>query len=698
MPIDETNPEALLQAAQLAEKAGKKEDAARALEAAHNLLPDDHALALRLAKLLAGMGQHRRAAELLEPFAAQENPEYNRALAEAHLANGNLLRAEEVFWTLSAVWPEAYSRLLRLVGTYIQARKPQEAAALTDKLKLAMLAGEREQEFISFIQEIGKTDPLPVEMMEALATAYEELTLDKLCGAMRLRLFDGYAIAGQFSKAAGTFDRILAQDPENAQNPLRLQLLKGKIDRGRYDALAAKLPAGLAAASGIPALQAAPTAAPAVARAESEEISDVDKSNVLEDLMLQAEIFLQYGLKPRALERVERIARQFPGEEAHNEKLRSLYGAVQFTPSANAGASAATARVATAPVPEDDLRGDITRVAEITRAIYRQASVKEVLSTSVNEIGRAWRISRCVAGLCTPGKPPSAAVEYCAPGMTQSDVKSIVKLVITLVGLTTDGNPLAVEDVASLPKLAPLSSVFQALNMKSLLALPLMEADQPIGVLILEQCDRMRRWRSSEIVALKSIADQIVITSAHVKLRSLMKSLSLSEDQSGLLSRDSYLTCLLNECGRAVKQNAALSVMLLQFGPRPSGYLPQREQVDEALETYIRDAVQLIAGHFRQNDIAVRYDPTTVALVMPDTKGKDTFFVVDKFRRMIGALKPASGDAPPPLTIGIAEALSNGNTDVVDNVTELINRVEDALDAAHEDGGATSKLLMPPAI
>ena len=75
---------------------------------------------------------------------------------------------------------------------------------------------------------------------------------------------------------------------------------------------------------------------------------------------------------------------------------------------------------------------NFARVTEITRNIYRQANVKSVLFTAVNDIGRHYNASRCVAGLCTVGKPPSAALEYCAPGVKQSDVMAIVKL----IGLT----------------------------------------------------------------------------------------------------------------------------------------------------------------------------------------------------------------------------------------------------------------------
>src|SRR5262249_30169495 len=162
------------------------------------------------------------------------------------------------------------------------------------------------------------------------------------------------------------------------------------------------------------------------------------------DFILQAEIYLQYGMRSKAMERLERISKLFPHEEDNNEKLRHLYISAGFTPAyqskpaaraaggaagASHGADAGKGHAAPKTDFEENAVDTFARVTEITRNISRQANVKSVLFTAVNEIGRHFNASRCVAGLCTLGKPPSAALEYCAPGIKQSDVMSIVKLI-----------------------------------------------------------------------------------------------------------------------------------------------------------------------------------------------------------------------------------------------------------------------------
>ncbi len=433
-----------------------------------------------------------------------------------------------------------------------------------------------------------------------------------------------------------------------------------------------------------PEKQREPSASP---DSSGEGASEIQSANVLEDLLLQAEIFLQYGMKPRALERAERIARQFPGEHTHNTRLRSLYIALGFSPHAG---GAVAARTAAEEQPEDAIV-DVARVSEMTRNIFRQASVRSLLSTAVNEIGRTWRVSRCVAGFCNPGRPPTAAVEFFAPGLAQADVKSIVLVLTTMSQATANGEVVQLDDVADAPAFAMLAPVRKTLDLRSLLALPLVETGQAIGVLVLQQCERLRRWRANDVAVLRSLAEQIVLTAAHIRLRSMVRSLSLADEGSGLLSRNAYLDCLLSECTRAQKQKTAVTVILLQFAPQRT---QAARQVDQELESFMQQAGQSVAGQLRQNDIAIRYDTGTVAAILPDTGGRDAFVVLDKFRRVCSSLR--LDGQPAPMAAGVAEAVNDGSADPVDTVTEVINRVETALEAAKTEGESVVKLALRP--
>jgi diguanylate cyclase (GGDEF)-like protein len=122
---------------------------------------------------------------------------------------------------------------------------------------------------------------------------------------------------------------------------------------------------------------------------------------------------------------------------------------------------------------------------------------------------------------------------------------------------------------------------------------------------------------------------------------------------------------LVKECGEA-----AVKDMMLQVGP-------------------------IMTANVRQTDMAVRYDLTTIALILADTNTKNAFFVADKMRKALAAVKIPGSDREVTLTVGIAEAAVQHNFDPVDIVTEVINRADAALEIAKAEGGNKAHSIAP---
>jgi diguanylate cyclase (GGDEF)-like protein len=472
-------------------------------------------------------------------------------------------------------------------------------------------------------------------------------------------------------------------------------MLRGKVDANRLRTIANRL-------------RNAETESDAEEEEEQEELEGAEPSpqdiegdsTVLEDLILQTEIFLQYSMRSKAMERLERIQKLFPHEEEQNDKLRQLYVSAGISPQYKdrrapaqppdaavappvpATPVAATPAAASPEAPAlegSDSIGDFTRITEITRNIYRQSNVKGVLFASANDIGRHWNASRCIASLCSPGKPPSAALEYCAPGVKQSDVMSIVRLIGAMQALVVQRGPLAIEDVRKIPELGAIKEHIDALELKSALAAPLMDGDEHVGIIILEQIDKKRQWRPPDIVILKTIADQMVLAVNNAKLRSLMKTLAVTDEKSGLLKRASYIDVVTAEVKRSLQQSQSMTVMLLKFGK--AGALI-REFGESAVESMMQNVGQSVCANIRQTDTAIRYDKISIALVLGDTKDANAFFVVEKIRKVIADTKIPGTDRPVTMAAGIAGGVIHKEYDPVDIVTEVINRAEHALDKA----------------
>src|SRR5271169_6513279 len=155
--------------------------------------------------------------------------------------------------------------------------------------------------------------------------------------------------------------------------------------------------------------------------------------------MLQAEILVQYGMRNKAVERLQRIQELFPREEERNEDLQRLYlsagvtpryaGAAPLPPAPAPAPVPAAAAVPAAPVPDPatDVRA-FTRVAEISRKLYHQGTAPAVLNTAVREIATHWEATRCVAAMGKAGSSPTAVEEFCAEGLKKSSTAAIAEL------------------------------------------------------------------------------------------------------------------------------------------------------------------------------------------------------------------------------------------------------------------------------
>ena len=654
---------------------------------AHKMDSRNAAVALAYGKALHAAGQAQQAIAVLEPFATSDSSriEDREAYAEALLAAHRLVEAEPLVWELFERDPKEIREIGELIAALLDEDHQAHALELAHKLEVHQLKAGNQREFVALMKDITDRHRAGIDFLEYMVEVYNACNREQDYCATLLKLFELYYASGNFIKAADCLDRAAEVDAYETGHQRRLEMLHGKIDANHYNAIAARF-------TSVSKMEEPESDTPETPEGET---------TVLEDLMLQAEIFLQYSMRGKAMERLERIHKLFPREEEKSDKLRELYLSAGFTtqyppeysasqpPLQPAPAAAASAPPAMRSIDDSGV-DNFARVNQITRNIYRQGSVKGVLFTAVNEIGRHWGASRCFAGLCTPGKPPSAAIEYCAPGVKPADIMAQVKLVMACLALAVKSGTVVLLNVPKAPELDSIREYILGLDIESILALPLMDGDEFAGIVVLAQCGAHRNWRPTDEVVLRTISEQMILAVNNARLRSLVKTLAVTDERSGLLKRSSYVDVLLSEVKRCQDQKSTCAVMLMHFG-KTSALL--KEYGEATVENLMQQLGQVINGHIRQNDVAVRYEMTTIALVLSDTVEKNAFFVVEKLRKVVANVHPPGKGTPLPMTVGIAEAVMQPRYDAVDIVCELINRAENALEAAKAEGANSVKAI-----
>lgn len=659
---------------------------ARALplyERAFTLDPTNAEYAIAFGRTLLGpanAGDAAKVVEMLQPFSQgpTATPESRALYGRALLAAGRPGEAAPFLWQLFQRDPQQVDFVFRVVGQLLDSQQAAEAVELARRLQQTCQSLGELRELSVTMKELAAGRPSSLEFLEYLAALFNTASREAEYCETLLQLFELHFAGGNFLRASECLELAAEIDPYVPGLNQRLEMLVGKVEERRLRTIAERL-RGAGRSEAKP--EEASSAAPADPAPEG--------ATVLEDLLLQAEIFLQYFLPVRAAERLERVRKLFPEEELHNDKLRRLCARAGIALPPLASPLNAAAALAPAGSPATD----IARLSEIGRNIGRQSSLRSILFSTVNEAGRHWKAARALAVLCTPGKPPSLALEYCAPGTPASDVHAVVKLVGFLQPLLVARGPVVCGGRESSPSLLSLGQFAAGAGIGSLLTVPLLEGENHIGLLLLAHADATP-WQEADLAALKTLADQVVLTLSHSRLRRILKDLAVTED-SGLLKRSSYVEVLLAEVRRAAARQSAVTAVLLNFGEAAQSV---RRGGQAAIEPWMQQIGQLICSHIRQYDLAIRYDPTTVALVLSGTDAAAASATVERLTTLLGGLGLSEREGSPPLSAGIAQAVMQPGFEPEDIVTELINRVEEALERTlAPDGPRRVHVLPPPA-
>ena len=694
---------AFLRAGQLASASGASDDALHVLGRAYKLAPQERSVGLLYAHANLQAGNAVRAAALLEPFAASENdPAFLATYSDALMRSGNLEKSRELLERLLREKNEGVTQLFELADRYGAAGQDQKATEILTTLKRRMFADKRQNEFVALMDGLGAKHPHSQAVLEFWASIHSELNRESQYFEVLIKLFDVYLTSGNVKRAAESLERLVDIDAYDYRNQERMELLRGKVDEAQLKRIASRL-----MKSGTPtpghASHTHSAQGPAAPPPGSEEGRQLQ---ALEDLIVQTEIFLQYSLQNKALERLQRIAAMFPGEEERNARLSNLYQMANWWPqgapkpkaapvAAQPTAAAPATPAAEAPSPISTKTGvysaetlrDLSKISEVNQKIFRQQTPRAMLNTAVSEVGGYLRGTRALAVVGAPGRPPEMAAEFCAPGVKPAPGAQVVLLLAHIEKAEPD-------ELGGLVVNATEGSILSDLGLATALGVMISdkETQMPAGMLIVGHADE-HKWRPNEAYFLQAIGDQMLMSVSHTRLRSLVRRMGVSDERSGLLSRSSYQSCLLTEADRARTQGTPLALTILQID---RGAEILRQQGESPLERFLEQLARSLQSIVRQNDVAVKYMSWSLAFILPDTTLAGAQNLADKLRRAASGLRPPWDSTQITLSAGIVEAVPKHEFDSEDIVTDLINRAESSIEEARKRGGDTVVALETP--
>ena len=704
-----------LRAGQLATAHGEHEDALKLLYRAYVLAPQERSVALLYAEAKLRAGMATEAVVILNPFIGKESDAaFVDAFGKALVRAGQLDRAREILEGLLREKNVGTTPLFELADAYAAAGKERNAVDVLLTLKRRMFADKKQNEFAMQMDLTGEKNAHSQGVLEFWAALYNELNRESKYFEIMTKLFEVYVGAGNIPKAAETLEKLVDIDPYDPGNSERLEKLRNRVDEALFKRIAVRLARSTSLSAGTPASLHHSDAGDIVSASQTNSEAGREKQT-LEDLIVQTEIFLQYSLHNKALDRLQKIGVMFPGEERRNARLSNLYqlanwwppGAHRQQPAAASGGTAAgpPAPMDMAPVPQAESPGasgvgksgiytpetlrDLSKISEVNQKIFRQQTPRAMLNTAVNEVGTYLRATRSLAVVGTAGRPPDLTAEFCATEVKPTTAAQVVLLLALMEKAEPDelgGLMVEAEDGAILAELGLESALGVIITDK--------ETQVPAGMLIVGHAGQ-HKWRPNEAYFLQAIGDQMLMSVSHTRLRSLVRRMGVSDERTGLLSRSSYQSCLLTEADRARTQGTPLALAILQID-RGSDIL--RQQGESPMERYVEQLARSLQTMLRQNDVAVKYTSWSLAFILPDTTLEGAQHLADKLLRAASDLRPPWNATQITLSAGIVEAAAKAEYDSEDIVTDLINRAEFSVEEARKRGGGAVIALESPVV
>jgi tetratricopeptide (TPR) repeat protein/GGDEF domain-containing protein len=658
---------ALLKAADIARRNGEKDQWAELADRAHQVAPSSTEGCIAAAEVCLFRNRPAEAVALLEPVsqAAPNDEAVSTLLCTAYLAAKEYTKAEPCCLKLFQANPESIGQTSQLIRGLLSQGETTRAVQILEGIKQELYSRQgKTAEFLALTEQIYQTDENNLQVLELLPPLYNELNRD---GDLRLalaRLFSLYLGGEQYNKAAETLENILDIDPYGAAHADRLLNLEGHIDAIWYKSIGGRIAlpgVGRGLAQGL--------------ASEREEEPVPGTPAAFEGLIAQAEMYHRYHLSAKLEEILKQIDRLYPGAHEDNPSLRELLEAAEIdpTPAPRKHSDKFAELEGTAPeAPMEDLGA----ISSIVAIIHRQAAPERVLSVATEQLGRLLGASRCWIAIGPPNSTPLTD-EYLAPGLASSDPEAALEVCAFMMqSPDIDADGWMVDDVSACAELEPIANQLFRMGISSFLATPVMEKEQRGGLLLVEQCQTPRHWKKSERLLARTIASQVAIALNSTRLRRLVRSLAGTDPATGLLPRSAYVDCLLAEASRAEEQSHPLSVCLLE--PVDAATLA-RKLSEEGMHSYIQQAGNTVSSHVRQNDIAIRYGPYTLALCLPDTPLTHSRVVIEKLQAQLSQI-PMEADISPRFRAAVGDLFLDPRFDPVDAVTEIINRLETSME------------------
>ncbi len=221
------------------------------------------------------------------------------------------------------------------------------------------------------------------------------------------------------------------------------------------------------------------------------------------------------------------------------------------------------------------------------------------------------------------------------------------------------------------------SEYLEQVGGKSLIAAPLINGNQLVGVLIVHQCSETRLWRDTEANLVGAVADQLSVAIAHAQLFAQVRHQAITDGLTGLYNHVYFKNRLSEELRMAERKGTSVSLIMIDLDKLKMINDTYGHPVGDAA---IRQIAAILKTLLRSGDTAARYGGEEFGIILPETSLLEAALIADRLCSQIrNSQVPVLGKITASL--GTASYPKQARSS-----SELIERADKALYVAKNSG------------
>ncbi|HEX3558376.1 MAG TPA: sensor domain-containing diguanylate cyclase [Pyrinomonadaceae bacterium] len=263
-------------------------------------------------------------------------------------------------------------------------------------------------------------------------------------------------------------------------------------------------------------------------------------------------------------------------------------------------------------------------VNRIATAIRSSLEMPSVLQTTVNEVGRA--LGAQYSALSVEGEhgQPSLTTCYYRDGDCDDELYTELLSDLEAYGVRLRGRMKTyVHDG---------STGAGGADGRPVAVVPVIYHERTMGVLMITSDDPQRLWQDSEIMLMRTVADQVAVAVNHARLFQQMQQQALTDGLTGCFNRRFFEIQLERDLHLATRMRQPVSLILLD--------IDYFKRVNDAHGHDAGDAaLRLLANALREEvrgvDTAARYGGEEFAIILPQAGEEGALVVAERLRSRI---------------------------------------------------------------